>query len=43
MIYKTKTFQSLIKRSQITDKDLISACRKMDKGLIGADLVGNLY
>ncbi len=43
MIYKTKQFQSLFKRSQITDKDLISACREMDKGLIDADLGGNLY
>jgi len=43
MIYKTKEFCSLTKKEQLSDADLVQACREMDQGLIDADLGGALY
>lgn len=43
MIYKTKVFQGLFKKSNLSDDDLKSACNEMALGLIDADLGSNLY
>jgi hypothetical protein len=43
MIYKTKEFQALFKKAKIADKDLITACNEMARGLIDAQLGDHLY
>lgn len=43
MIYKTKVFQSIFKKSLIGDEQLKEACREMAKGLFEADLGNHLY
>ncbi|RDK83035.1 UNVERIFIED_ORG: hypothetical protein DFO82_1944 [Idiomarina abyssalis] len=43
LIYKTKEFASLMKKEAMSDEDLINACKEMSKGLIDADLGGNVY
>jgi hypothetical protein len=43
VIYKTKVFTSLTKKQNLSDDDLISACREMSSGLFDVDLGGNLY
>ncbi len=43
MIYKTKVFQSTFKKANISDEDLIEACKEMGQGLIDADLGDHLY
>ncbi len=42
-IYKTKEFASLMKKEAMSDEDLSNACKEMSKGLIDADLGGNVY
>ena len=43
MIYKTRQFQKVFKKSAITDEDLAGACQEMAQGLIDADLGDYLY
>jgi len=43
MIYKTRTFQSLFKKANINDRDLVAACDEMARGLVDADLGDHLY
>ncbi|HAS6106961.1 TPA: type II toxin-antitoxin system RelE/ParE family toxin [Vibrio cholerae] len=43
MIYKTKHFHSILKKSNLEDKDLIAACDEMNKGLVDASLGDHLY
>ncbi len=43
MIYKTKAFEQILKKSNIEDDALIAACKEMDKGLVDADLGDYLY
>lgn len=43
MIYKTKSFQSVLKKTGITDDILVAACIEMENGLVDADLGEHLY
>ncbi len=43
MLYKTKTFQSLIKKSDLTDEVLQAAVNEMTDGLIDARLSDRLF
>lgn len=43
MIYKTKVFQSIFKKSRIRDEQLLEACHEMDQGLFEAELGNHLY
>lgn len=43
MIYKTRVFCSLTKKSGLSDDDLIRSCHEMELGLIDANLAGHLF
>ncbi len=43
LIYNTMQFASLIKKENLSDEDLILACREMDQGLYDADLGGGVF
>ena len=42
-IYKTKVFDRWLKKSEITDLDLIQAVKEMNMGLVDADLGEHLF
>jgi len=42
-ILKTKTFSKWLKKSAVTDKNLVVAVAEMEQGLYEADLGGNVY
>jgi hypothetical protein len=42
-IYKTKVFDRWLKKSEVTDLDLIQAVKEMNMGLVDADLGEHLY
>lgn len=42
-VYKTKCFQRLLKKSTLTDADLMQSCSEMNNGLIDADYGGLLF
>jgi hypothetical protein len=43
MIYKTKVFQKIFKKSNLTDSDLMMACKEMSEGLVDAQLGDSLF
>nr|WP_170826612.1 type II toxin-antitoxin system RelE/ParE family toxin [Alteromonas confluentis] len=43
MIYKTKEFVSLTKKTNLSDTSLVDACNEIAAGLFDADLGGNVY
>ena len=42
-IYKTKVFDRWLKKSEVTDLDLIQAVKEMNMGLVDADLGEHLF
>ncbi len=42
-IYKTKVFDRWLKKSEVTDLDLIQAVKEMNRGLVDADLGEHLF
>ena len=42
-IYKTKVFDRWLKKSEVTDLDLIQAVKEMSMGLVDADLGEHLF
>ena len=42
-IYKTKVFERWLKKSEVTDLDLIQAVKEMNMGLVDADLSEHLF
>ena len=42
-IYKTKVFDRWLKKSEVTDLDLIQAVKEMNTGLVDADLGEHLF
>jgi hypothetical protein len=42
-IYKTKVFDRWLKKSEVTDPDLIQAVKEMNMGLVDADLGEHLF
>lgn len=42
-IYKTKSFTKWMKKTELTDQDLVDAVKEMQAGLIDADLGGDIY
>lgn len=43
VIYKTRVFYSLTKKSGLSDDDLVRSCHEMERGLIDANLGGHLF
>lgn len=43
MIYKTKVFQAVFKKSLMTDHDLVRACYEITNGLVDANLGSSLF
>jgi hypothetical protein len=42
-IYKTKTFNRWMNKTDLTDQELLDAVDEMQRGLVDADLGNNLY
>ena len=42
-VYKTKTFNRWMNKTDLTDQALLNAVDEMQRGLVDADLGNNLY
>lgn len=42
-VFKTKTFARWLRKSGVSDEDLLKAVDDMEKGLVDADLGGSVY